>query len=427
MKSVVIHRLLLAVTAISAAGLSSLASAQNAEYELVIIEPWDLEYRYASSSASGINNLNQVSGCAKPLEGSCSFLWTRETGKVQIDLAGVINDAGVIAGGNQIRLPDGGMISTGLSQAFGINEANVVVGDTTGRYWGGCRWTRTARVWDEINGMRSLVDLGVPSAHQARSINESNQIVGVVSTTGSCGDFEAFLYDLDTGEHVDIHELLLGGQSGITEAFDINDAGVVAGEGPYGRNIGEVGPFIWSRDAGFQFLPAMPGGTTMDTHARAINNRGQVVGGGIVDDQYWHGFVWDEINGMRDLNDLTEGIPERFMVDMAKEINDNGWIIGSGHYGAWSPERAVVLIPIGGVNCDAIRQFKTSCGNGKLKVLVKSSLPRGAELTIDNDGDLRTLTIGKGGKGKVKYTGQSGRHTVSIVECGQHRAEVDCG
>jgi len=155
----------------------------------------------------------------------------------------------------------------------------------------------------------------------------------VRSHTNSCGDWEAFLYNLDTGEFIDIHREIVGGNSGLTEVFDINDLGVAVGEGPYGRNIGEVGPFLWSRAGGVQWLPAIPNGITMRTHAYGLNNLGQVVGAGIVDGQEWHGFVWDEVNGIRDLNDLTAGIPDNFKIDRAKMINDNDWIIGSGHAG----------------------------------------------------------------------------------------------
>ena len=88
----------------------------------------------------------------------------------------------------------------------------------TGRYWGGCRYTRDATVWDAANGTRSLfTDFGVTAAHEARAINNANEIVGVRSTTGSCGDFEAFYFNLDTGEHIDIHAELVGGSMAITE------------------------------------------------------------------------------------------------------------------------------------------------------------------------------------------------------------------
>lgn len=337
------------LVAVGMLGLSSMAAAQDIEYDLVLIEPWDQQYNLATSRVSSLNNLNEATGCATPLSGVCSFIWTLETGKVQIEIAGPINDAGSIAGGGRLRYRDGTMVEIpGFSAHSGINESHVVVGHASGRYWGGCRWTRSAKVWDEVNGTRSLEELGVPAAHEARAVNEFNEVVGVRSFTGSCGDFEAYLFNLDTNEHVDIHFDIVGNSMGITEVFDINDDGVVIGEGPYGQNIGEVGPFRWTRSEGVEFLPAIPGGITMDTHVYGINNLGQIVGAGIVDGQGWHGFIWDDVNGMRDLNDITAGIPDNLVIDEAKDINENGWIIAKGHYGTWSPERALVLIPRSG-------------------------------------------------------------------------------
>ena len=78
---------------------STLASAQP-EYTAYIIEPWDTNYALAVSRASGINNHNTVTGCATPLSGNCSFLWTLDGGKEQVNLGGVINDNGwIIASG----------------------------------------------------------------------------------------------------------------------------------------------------------------------------------------------------------------------------------------------------------------------------------------------------------------------------------------
>ena len=341
----------LALTVIGLGAFATPVVAQTFEYDLVIIEPWDQQYNLASSHASGINDLNQVSGCATPVSGGCSFLWTLETGKTPINLAGVINDLGSIAGSGFLRYPDGSMEPIpSFSHIYGMNDSNIIVGDINGRYLGGCQYlSRSATVWDPQHGTRRLDDdLGILNADQARAINEFNEIVGVRSSTNSCGDSQAFLYNLDTGEFIDIHRELVGSALALTEVFDINDNSEVVGEGPYGQKIGEVGPFTWSRASGFRFLPAIPNGITMNTHANGLNNFGQVVGMGIVDDLEWHGFIWDEVSGMRDLNDTTAGIPNGFVIDRANDINENGWIIGSGHTGTWSPERAIVLIPRSG-------------------------------------------------------------------------------
>ncbi len=340
-----------ATTRIAALGALLITAAAGAqEYRMILVEPWNTEYDLAVSGFADINNHNVATGCATPYSGPCSFIWTLDGGKVVSEIAGPINDLGVIASDISILYPDGELfIIPDITEISGLNNNNVVAGAATSRYWGGCRYTRTAKVWDEVNGTRSLIDLGVPDAHHARAINNHNQIVGVRSFTGSCGDFEAFLLDLDSGQHIDIHRELLGDTMGITDAFDINDAGVVVGEGPYGTSIGEAGPFIWSDDDGFTFLPAIPDGSTADTHAYALNNLGTVVGGGIVTDDFggleWHAFVWDETRGIRDLNKITLGIPDNFTITSAHGINDNGWIIAYGLYGSWSPERAVVLIP----------------------------------------------------------------------------------
>ena len=79
------------------------------------------------------------------------------------------------------------------------------------------------------------------------------------------------------------------------------------------------------------------------------------------------------------------------------------------------------------VNCECIDKFKVRCRNNKLKAKIKSTLADGAELTIDNGGEQKTLTIRSAGAGKVKWKNQSGQHEVSVVECKDRNAKVDCG
>ena len=332
---------LAAVAAACAFALPSTAQVRRAtsgiEYELVIIEPWNTAYALATSNASGINNLNQVSGAASPITGSSSFLWTRAGGKQQVNLAGRINDQGVVAGANAIRWPDGSVeIFDLLSVAQDLNELNVVAG-TWGTTTCGLSTSDEAGVWESSVGTTLLRDLGVVAAEHARAINDRGEVVGVRSWTGNCGDFEAFYFDLATQTHIDLHALLVGTGPGLTEAFDINDLGFVVGEAP---NSGTVKPFLWHSASGFQFLPAPLGGAQIDTHFASVNNHNQAVGSSAS-----RAVIWEDARGTRDLNDLTQS-PRGFTIDAAKEINDNGWIIGSGHYGVWSPERAVVLVPV---------------------------------------------------------------------------------
>ena len=330
-----------ALPAIAASTLFSSLSAQ--EYEVIIIEPWNQTYSLATSSVAGINDRNVVSGCAttEPLGELCSFLWTREDDKVSFDFAGVINNAGVIAGSGAVRWPDGTieLYPQTFSSAHDINEHHVVAG-----VWGssGCLSDGTGAIWDEQNGAR-LIDrdpFNVTAADEVFAINDSNQVVGVRSSTGECGDYEAFYLDVDSGLWIDLHEELLGGVMGITEALDINNHGQVVG---YGPADGTVKPFLWIQAGGFEFLPTIPGASLMDTRFKAINDHGVAVGAALTGSG-WRAVIWDAENGTRDLNDLAD-VPADFVIDNAFAINENGWIIGSGHTGVWSPERAVVLIP----------------------------------------------------------------------------------
>ncbi|MCC7292301.1 MAG: right-handed parallel beta-helix repeat-containing protein [Phycisphaerales bacterium] len=80
----------------------------------------------------------------------------------------------------------------------------------------------------------------------------------------------------------------------------------------------------------------------------------------------------------------------------------------------------VIVEAGGGVDCGAVRKLKVGCRDGKLVAKVVSSLPESTTLTIlRNGGDEKTLTINARGKGKVKWTGQSGTQAVAIIECSE--------
>jgi probable HAF family extracellular repeat protein len=96
---------------------------------------------------------------------------------------------------------------------------------------------------------------------------------------------------------------------------------------------------------GFTLLPGLNGGLEMDVHPEAVNDAGVVVGSAIDGGGEWRAFVWDRVNGMRDLEDLSV-VPAGFNLEEAKAVNNNGWITARGFWGeAWGPERAVVFVP----------------------------------------------------------------------------------
>ena len=74
-----------------------------------------------------------------------------------------------------------------ISAASGINNSGQVVGSSKD-----INGVTTAYIWDSINGMVSLGDLGGGSS-TASAINNRGQVVG--TSINSNGDAEAFVWD----------------------------------------------------------------------------------------------------------------------------------------------------------------------------------------------------------------------------------------
>ena len=211
-----------------------------------------------------------------------AFLWTpglgmRDLGTLaaQSSIATGINDSGIVVGNNIVVnfrnraflwTPDLGMRDLdanggGWAPASAINNVGQVVG-----YFLTSHETASAFLWSAGEGMQDLGTLdGVSTA--ALAIDDAGQVVG--STWLAEQRPRAFLWLAGQG----MRELgTLGGVG--TEAFGINDAGQVVG---YGTTAGDAArhAFVWTARDGMEDLYPLTG----LTDARAINNRGQVVGG----------------------------------------------------------------------------------------------------------------------------------------------------
>ena len=229
-----------------------------------------------------INNAGQIVGSADTSSAHRAFLYS----------GGVMTDLGTIggAGSDALGISDNGQV-TGSSDIAGGGTYHAF------RYAGGI--------------MTDLGTLGGTSS-VGRSINNAGQVTGVsvhafLSTGGGLTDLGTF-----------------GGATSGGSA--INNAGQVAG----GAALPNVFPQL-----GHAFLYSWGSKTDLgtlgtDSAAYGINELGQTVGLSYTGSRY-HAFMTFE-GALYDLNGLIPDLTASGFsyLDTANDINDNGWIVGTG-------------------------------------------------------------------------------------------------
>lgn len=296
-----------------------------------------------NSLGAGINNLGQVVGSDRNPQGwGVPFLYNSSTGvTTSLNVRGglgdafAINDAGSIVGDttpNQTAFlyRNGSFLymdnaAVTASSAVAINGSNAVVGEARRRSDG------------NIHAFRyqdgKITDLGTLGGDYsgALGINDAGQIVGYSRTDS--GPIRGFLYENGVMKILGT----LGGDYSNAQA--INEAGDIAG----GSTIASGDNHAFLDRQGEMFDLGTLGGTY--GFAFGLNDAGQVVGMSTVASGAYHGFIYS--NGMMlDLNSLID--PDSgWVIYSANGINDSGQIIANASRvgDPTFPLRAVLLTP----------------------------------------------------------------------------------
>ncbi len=253
-----------------------------------------------SSSANKINNNGQVVGS----KNSRAFLWDSVNGLQ--NLATLPNDS--------------------FSTANAINDKGQVVGSLQNS-----SGSQTF-LWDSVNGLQNLGTLNGYDGTSPRDINNNGEVVGFASYNPN-RSLRAVLWDSSKG----IQDL--GGLSRFNTnlANSINDTGTVVGSSSITDRISNA--FLWDSTKGIQNLGTLDG--DIGSSARDINNLGQVVG---ITSFNRRPVLWE--NGIiTDLNTLIDP-SSGWRLQSAVAINNKGQIVGEGILNNQGSARAFLLTPL---------------------------------------------------------------------------------
>ena len=266
------------------------------------------------------------------------YRWTPGTGFQAISVfpgtawGNDINDAGVVVGRMQVSqtvgdhafvavassgvdlgvLP-GVLLETAISEAFAINESGEIVGraSTTGSppY-------EHAVYWNAAHVIQDLGTLG-GNTSVAVDINASGQVIGMSDVSG--GGQHGFIWTSGGGMQ-DLSTLLGYPASGVAA---INDAGQIAGS--YVAPGGGTHAFLYTPGSGLRDLGTLGGDESVAT---GLNAQGDVVGTSKTGTGATHAFFWSPSDGMEDVTTLTSFSSVRKLNDDLQTLS--GGVFPSG-------------------------------------------------------------------------------------------------
>lgn len=191
-------------------------------------------------------------------------------------------------------------------------------------------------IYSPERGLENLGSLDTYSRWPVKTvaINNNNTVAGIGKDTDNIS--RGFIWSRENGFTLIPH---LGGES--ISISTINDYNQVVGAIELKTTKSEQA-FVYSPSQGIRNLGTLGGS---NSQAYDINNHGVVVGSSTVapDQEDERAFIWNETDGMTNLNELIPSNTEWKQLTTCWKINDNGWIIGSGIYQGC--ETGFLLIP----------------------------------------------------------------------------------
>ncbi len=173
-----------------------------------------------------------------------------------------------------------------------------------------------------------------------KGLNDFDQVVGtsdVANPDGSRGGQHAFIWEDSNGNRVAEDEEMINlgvfGTDKSSRGVRINNNGMIMAIGT--RSSGGLRGLIIEPDheQDFQAPVFTDIGTLGEPRITPLdlNENGVVVGEALSSaDNQNHGFVWDKLNGIRDLNNLPlEGLEAGWLIATARAINDHQVIVGN--------------------------------------------------------------------------------------------------
>jgi probable HAF family extracellular repeat protein len=236
------------------------------------------------------------------------------------------------------------------AQAYWINDRNQVIGfsETDKKEPSGSCATPFQRldfdavIWEPGGNIRRLRPLPGDTVSFGFGINNKGQAVG---GSGLCSN-TALPPNIPSAPHAVLWEadgtpIALGDLGGgVNIATAINNRGEVVGGGPSSDGTNHV--FLWSKVSGFQDLGGFPGaGLTVAPCCNTINDSGQITGFAVASTGNSFAFLWQD----RQWINLNKLIPKNSPWNLlaAESINNAGEIAGWGLIGG--KVRAFLAVP----------------------------------------------------------------------------------